>query len=74
MQVGGLVKEVPSSCSRGVPKLLAGRASRWCARTVDSAHQAIQEASAGLHLLSFPSNPPREEEVRIPTGYSPGST
>lgn len=54
MRVGELVKEIPSSCSKEVPKSLAGGSSLWCARTVDSAHRAILGANCGLRLPSFP--------------------
>ena len=76
MQTGGLVKEIPSSGSKGVPKLLAGRLSQRCARTVDSTHRAILKASAGCPLQEHALLPadPQEEEIHVFTEHSPGST
>lgn len=76
MQIGELVKEIPSGGSKGVPKLLAGRLSQRCARTVDSTHRAILKASARCPLQEHALLPvdPQQEEIHVLPEHSPGST
>lgn len=63
----GTGQEIPSSVL-GVPKLLAGRLSQRCARTVDNTHRAILKASAGCPLQEHAVLPvdPQEESPCLP--------